>query len=671
MEEALLELLSRMERQEAQLLVWGATNIGFDESEYESVCDDVALEFNCDPEVLFTEALDRGFVYEDKYATSSPLYRSRMAETVRLMFALRQAFKFDDLRDGKQLVSDYRFALRPRAYPKRDQNVDDVLDGLKRFKFERPYVEAMLKTLESNVTRHGSSFGLANFQVRATESLLRSARAAESRAHIICAGTGSGKTLSFYLPALARIASDMDSNQQWTKALAIYPRNELLKDQFSETYSVARSLDGILTAKGKPKLRIGAFFGPTPIKGEWVSPRDGWARMARGARCPFIQCPSCGKDLVWLEKDIKRNVERLECSDARCSATIEADEIVLTRDSMAKTPPDIVFTTTEMLNRQMSDSQYSHVFGVGAKRAPSFLLLDEVHTYHGKTGAQVAYLIRRWRHAVGAHVQMVGLSATLLQAQRFMSELCGVDVSKVLHIAPSEEDMEQEGMEYMLVLQNDPTARASLLSTTIQASMLMSRMLDSNRKTISNGTYGEKVFVFGDNLDVINRLYFNLLDAEGWDSYRNRIPTSKRPYGSLAGLRCRGFFASRGVSSSETNALHRDGQFWHMSEKDLGHGLDSKQVGRISSQDSGVNGGDDIVVATASLEVGYNDPKAGAVIQHKAPMEAAQFIQRKGRAGRRRNMRPWTIVVLSSYGRDREAYKNYERLFEPSPYVLT
>ena len=55
--------------------------------------------------------------------------------------------------------------------------------------------------------------------------------------------------------------------------------------------------------------------------------------------------------------------------------------------------------------------------------------------------------------------------------------------------------------------------------------------------------------------------------------------------------------------------------------------------------DPGVGAGLDIVVATASLEVGFNDPKVGAVIQHKAPRDVAQFLQRKGRAGRSRQMR--------------------------------
>ena len=85
-------------------------------------------------------------------------------------------------------------------------------------------------------------------------------------------------------------------------------------------------------------------------------------------------------------------------------------------------------------------------------------------------------------------------------------------------------------------------------------------------------------------------------------------------------------------------------------------------------------------MATAALEVGFNDPLVGAVIQHKAPRGMASFLQRKGRAGRDRAMRPITLTVLSDYGRDRAFYQAYEHLFDPSlepqhlpirnPYVL-
>ena len=85
----------------------------------------------------------------------------------------------------------------------------------------------------------------------------------------------------------------------------------------------------------------------------------------------------------------------------------------------------------------------------------------------------------------------------------------------------------------------------------------------------------------------------------------------------------------------------------------------------MSSQDKGLDPGSEIVIATSSLEVGFDDPNVGAIIQHKSPRNFAGFLQRKGRAGRQSSMRPWTAIVLSDYGRDRMSFQSYEQLFDP------
>ena len=103
--------------------------------------------------------------------------------------------------------------------------------------------------------------------------------------------------------------------------------------------------------------------------------------------------------------------------------------------------------------------------------------------------------------------------------------------------------------------------------------------------------------------------------------------------------------------------------------RDLGHDLTGEtllHITRTSSQDAGVSDQSDVIVATASLEVGFNDPGVGAIVQHKAPRDEAAFLQRRGRAGRTRSMRPWTLVSLSDFGRDRLAYEAYDVLFDPA-----
>src|ERR1051326_7770661 len=98
----------------------------------------------------------------------------------------------------------------------------------------------------------------------------------------------------------------------------------------------------------------------------------------------------------------------------------------------------------------------------------------------------------------------------------------------------------------------------------------------------------------------------------------------------------------------------------------IGHDLlQPLRLGLTSSQYRGVRATADLVIATSTLEVGFNDPTVGAVVQHKAPRSMASFLQRKGRAGRTRQMRPWMVVVTSAYGRDRWAFQHAEDLFQP------
>ena len=506
---------------------------------------------------------------------------------------------------------------------------------------------------------------LASFQSRATENIFAKIKSSRSSGTIVCAGTGSGKTLSFYLPAFLFIAQSID-NSDWTRCLAIYPRNELLKDQLSEAYGQARKLDSLLRLHGKRKLTIATLFGETPEHEgyfDYEKPPSGWTRVNSGHICPFLTCPSqdCHGQMIWGTEDRKSKIHRLHCN--RCNAATGHDELILTRQRIQSNPPDILFTTTEMLNQRMGDSEMSHVFGVGCARGkkPAMVLLDEVHTYSGISGAQTALLLRRWRHAAEVRPHFVGLSATLADARRFFATLIGEPDSRVEEISPHPTELDRVGMEYLVALRGDPASRSALLSTTIQAAMLMRRTLDAvdNNTAPQSGVCGSREFVFTDDLDVTNRMFYNLRDAEGQDSW-GRPDRQRHPQGSLANL--------RNPLLPDERQRFRFGQSWALCTW-LGHrlqdGTSNLRIDRTSSQDTGVASNADIIVATAALEVGFNDPEVNVVLQHKAPRDPAQFLQRKGRAGRRIEMRPWTLVTLSDYGRDRLAWESFDLLFDP------
>lgn len=664
----LLAALDEIEQREARLLTWGLVDGHVSAVEMQGIIDALLDDPEIGAGVSFHDAaqviaqlIDRALLFDVGEEPMSR-YRSRMAEGVRLLFRLRQLFPQHRgpvaWQTAPTLVADFRFIWRRRRYPRRDIDASTAKTRIVAATPD-PSARAALSAL---VESYGPGFTLAGFQVDAAARILGGFEGSQSIATLVSAGTGSGKTLAFYLPALSRIASHIqrdDVGDRWVKVLALYPRNELLKDQFAEVYGQARRLDGTLAARGRRKILIGTFFGPTPDTAEKAHDgRSGWRKTSHGLVCEYLRCPSqeCQGDMVWRDADRQARRERLECIE--CAGTIESDEIILTRQRLRLESPDILFTTTEMLNQRMGDNRFKHLFGIGghALRPVEMMLLDEVHTYAGSSGAQVAFLLRRWRRLLRRQVSFVGLSATLKDGAHFFAQLTGLFEQASVEIKPSNTDMIEEGAEYLLALRGDPVSRTALLSTTIQTGMLLSRLLDVPDERKSRGVFGERVFLFTDDIDVTNRMYFAMLDAEGRKS-SGAPDLANKPDGGLASL--------RRPLPIEQRKLH--GQDWQ-AVVEIGHSLqpqDRKSVGRVMSMDPGVGSNLDIIVATASLEVGFNDPRAGAVIQHKAPREVAQFLQRKGRAGRSRNMRPWTVAVLSDYGRDRLAYQGYDLLFDP------
>lgn len=653
-------LLDRLEEQEDRLLAWGVVEGGFSREEVESLVEEVLLEEGSlvEPIDAVAELMSSGLVHD----AGEGILRTRSAETIRLMLRLRQTFH---TRSGRSpwvgaptLVSDYRYLRRPRLYARRDRPASEVIAALDLTDVQRSALESLMPPQ------------LAGFQERATAAILSDVRQSHAAGTVIGAGTGSGKTWAFYLPALTTLA-ELHTTKHWTRALAVYPRTELLKDQLQTAFeNVALLADDLVTRVGRP-LRIGALFSTTPTEARYVEKDERWRPLGDGRAIPYLVCRAngsrgdrCHGTLVWPDSARKAEppLEVLRC--VRCGTEVSGDHFALTRQSMTATPPDLLFLTGEMMNRALSHRDMGRVVGIGVNERPRLLLLDEIHTYAGTSGAQTAMLLRRWKHRVQRPVAFVGLSATLVDATGFFASLIGVPEDRVRYVTPQDDELEAADAEHLLALRSDPVSGGSVLSTTIQATMLLPRILDPHDAELdltdapSQGRYGSRTFVFTDDLDVNNRLFFDVLDAEG-QKVRNRRPYSVRP--SLATLRS-------STAVDDLAAARRAGQVWDLSER-IGHKLDPEarlSIDRTSSQDSGVAAHAEVVIATASLEVGFDDPRVGAVLQHKAPRDIASFLQRKGRAGRPQGMRPWTVVVLSDYGRDREVYESWDMLLDPT-----
>jgi len=91
------------------------------------------------------------------------------------------------------------------------------------------------------------------------------------------------------------------------------------------------------------------------------------------------------------------------------------------RDKMREHPPQVLLTNYMMLEllltrvreRPIRDAIYGNL---------SFLVFDELHTYRGRQGADVAMLIRRIRAQCKQHVTCIGTSATMVSVGSLASQ---------------------------------------------------------------------------------------------------------------------------------------------------------------------------------------------------------------------------------------------------------
>jgi hypothetical protein len=83
------------------------------------------------------------------------------------------------------------------------------------------------------------------------------------------------------------------------------------------------------------------------------------------------------------------------------------------RERLRQSPPDILLTNFMMLELMMTRQDEPDITLVRSARGLRFLVLDELHTYRGRQGADVAMLVRRVREAFNERLLCIGTSATM------------------------------------------------------------------------------------------------------------------------------------------------------------------------------------------------------------------------------------------------------------------
>ena len=272
----LLAVLDALEESDARNLAWGLTD--------ESWTRDGLAEFlgrhrgGADPQACIDELLAGNLLVQLPREWPAR-YRTRMSEAVRLFTRLRQTVPRPALAVGRspglRLPLPPQAARLPRAEPRTPEGPRATC--------------ASRNSPPRSSPRSSASWPGGTCRASSWAPPRRSSPGLQSRTDrgvVVGAGTGSGKTLAFYLPALSQLAA---AGAEGPRVIAIYPRNELLKDQLA---TALREVRGLRSA-GSRSLVIGAYFGPTPFHSD-LEPdtRAGWRRRGSSWICPFLTCPA-------------------------------------------------------------------------------------------------------------------------------------------------------------------------------------------------------------------------------------------------------------------------------------------------------------------------------------------------------------------------------------------
>jgi hypothetical protein len=175
------------------------------------------------------------------------------------------------------------------------------------------------------------------------------AKAASRQSFVVTTGTGSGKSLCFFIPVIdSAIRARAAGEPPRTRAIVIYPMNALANSQMSE-------LEKFVDQSGLP--------------------------------------------------------ERMRPTFARYTGQESEDE----RERIRDAKPDILLTNFMMLELLMTRQNPLDRAVIANAHGLDFIVLDELHTYRGRQGADVAMLIRRVRDRLCRERNpiCIGTSATM------------------------------------------------------------------------------------------------------------------------------------------------------------------------------------------------------------------------------------------------------------------
>lgn len=419
------------------------------------------------------------------FASDRQRARSRALEVAHYLRHLRQRTLASEQSGFRpRLVEMMKVEVRKRERPVRTRTLDHLQEALSELEYEQTaeHLEALppLKKLEelkeafqAFLQRAFPSPSFADFQVRAFKQLVTEAFLEpddESKAVVIAAGTGFGKTEAFLLPILfysayARLLKQQnqqdgsDKDASGFDALLLYPRIDLCDNQAERLLGYLYLLNAALTAK----------FGMEAL-GEPLRVALAHSRINEAFR---IRCPACVEEekaagASWTENDKNKafiraklgatdRVEGFYC-DRKLEHQSVADMLVFQVYRKSR-EADLLITTVDTLHRRLMDPHGEAMIFKSRKLPPRFVVLDEMHIYDGQHGAHVAHILRRCRKRISSMRRditvpplFIGASATAGSPEQLATRMFGVPPDKVQLIQPASDEKKTQGLEYFFFM---------------------------------------------------------------------------------------------------------------------------------------------------------------------------------------------------------------------------
>ena len=290
----------------------------------------------------------------------------------------------------------------------------------------------------------------------------------EKRDLVVTTGTGSGKTECFLLPLLAELARESegwpaspvppDSRKWWNDAnvtwqsqwahsgrsanglhairgMVLYPLNALVEDQLRRLRQTLDS-DSVLrwqdSRRDGNRVTFGRYTGATPVPG--VPANEAAVQRLRDR----LRAMSDESDAVRSDPDLPQEARYY-------FPNVDGGEM-WSRWDMQETPPDIFITNYHMLNIMLMRQVETSIFDktrdwLKADRSNRFfLIVDELHSYRGTAGTEVAYILRLLLHRLGLSVDSEQLAFLATSAsiddtpksRQFLREFFGRDSFEIV-----------------------------------------------------------------------------------------------------------------------------------------------------------------------------------------------------------------------------------------------